>query len=67
MNERHDNPKSAPEAGTADREPYLPPRVRVVEVTTQEALMGICKSGFGSGPFGGGCSGVNGPCMGGGS
>ena len=67
MSERPENPKDRPDPGASEREPYQPPLVRVVEVSAQEALMGICKSGFGSGPFRGGCSGTSGPCMGGGS
>ncbi len=67
MSQRRDNPPAAPEPGAAPREAYEPPVVRVVEVSAQEALMGICKSSFGSGPFGGGCQGTSGPCMGGGS
>ncbi|RLB56364.1 MAG: hypothetical protein DRH15_14405 [Deltaproteobacteria bacterium] len=34
----------AHEKRTPEREPYQPPRVRVIEIGTQEALMGICKA-----------------------
>lgn len=52
-----------PSAAKKKRERYLPPRVAFAEIAANEALMGICKGGLGSGPFGPGCGG----CKGGGS
>ena len=50
------------------REPYVPPRIERIQLSVDEALMSICKSGVGAGPSGPMCmGGYDGFCMGGGS
>ena len=49
------------------RQPYVAPEIRRIQLTVDEALMSICKSGLGVGPLGPGCLGEGGSCMGGGS
>ena len=50
-----------------ERQPYVAPEIRRIQLTVDEALMSICKSGLGVGPLGPGCLGEGGSCMGGGS
>jgi hypothetical protein len=63
MSPKDKRDRKAHTAGKKPREAYVPPRVTFIEITVNEALMGICKGGMGSGPSGPGCGG----CLGGGS
>jgi len=67
MNDRHDEQGSG-RSPEGKREPYVPPRIKRIQLSVDEALMSICKSGLGAGPLGPGCLGdFQGSCMGGGS
>jgi hypothetical protein len=60
--------KRAPEASEKkERQPYVAPEIRRIQLAVDEALMSICKSGLGEGPISPGCFGEGGSCMGGGS
>ena len=50
MNEKQQKVASA--TPPKKRQPYVPPRVSFVEISVEEALLAICKSGNGSGPTG---------------
>ncbi len=66
MNDESDKrPREASEK--KERQPYVAPEIRRIQLTVDEALMSICKSGLGIGPLGPGCFGEGGSCMGGGS
>jgi len=54
--------------GSGRREPYVPPRIERIQLSVDEALMSVCKSGLTDGPSGPMCMGrFDGFCMGGGS
>jgi hypothetical protein len=68
MSDLEQEKKPADGSNEPAKEAYEPPKVCVVELAAQEALMAVCKGGFGSGPLGGlGCPGTTGPCYGSGS
>jgi hypothetical protein len=67
MNDRGED-RDSKRADNQPREPYVPPRIKRIQLSVDEALMSICKSGLGAGPLGPGCFGdLQGSCMGGGS
>jgi hypothetical protein len=47
---------------TRVRQPYVPPQIRRIQLSVDEALMSICKGGLDGGPYGP-CQ----ACLGGGS
>ena len=61
MTDRTDKASAEPSGGP-EREPYVPPEIRRIQLSVDEALMAVCKSGLGGGPLGPECN-----CMGGGS
>jgi hypothetical protein len=44
------------------REPYEPPRISVVSLRPEEAVLGACKNNSSAGPVGGSCTAV-GQCL----
>jgi hypothetical protein len=44
------------------KEPYEPPRVTVISMRPEEAVLGVCKSNSSAGPVGAPCTAV-GACM----
>ncbi len=51
------------EKGTPEKkEPYEPPRVTVISLRPEEAVLGACKNVSSAGPIASSCTAV-GPCM----
>ena len=44
------------------KKPYEPPKISVISLRPEEAVLGACKNSSSAGPVGGSCT-VVGPCM----